>query len=97
MLSPREIALTAKISECMSEYRQLLYDDGPGYFEMTGPGDTWDAIGASKTARDGDINEFAHAVHVMQRMVMARCAQRMYPNEFRRRPAPVAPEENDAA
>jgi hypothetical protein len=45
--------------------------------------------GSSDVARDGDTNEFAHAVHIMQRMVMARSAQRMHPNEFGRRPAPV--------
>jgi len=89
-LSQRELDLTAKIGECVSEYRQLLYDDGDTYFEMTGPGgDMWDDIKASRTARDGDINEFSHAAHVMQRMVMARCAQRMYPDHYGRRPDPV--------
>ena len=76
-LSLRELNLINKIGECMSEYKDILYEDGPTYHAN------------SDIARDGDINDFSHAVHIMQRMVMARCAQRMYPDFFIRRPAPV--------
>ena len=72
-LSQRELDLITKIGECMSEYLDLLYADGYSH----------------TIARDGDINEFSHAVHIMQRMVMARCAQREHPGFFPRRPAPV--------
>ena len=92
-LSQRELALTAKIGECMAEYRSILYADGAEYYgTMQGA-----MVGAADIARDGDINEFAHAVHVMQRMVMARCAQRMYPKEFGRTPAPVVDSQHDTS
>lgn len=83
-LSQRELDLITKIGECMDEYRQILEEDGP----------TWEEIQCGlgfqlSTARDGDINEFSSAVHIMQRMVMARCAQRSYPDYFTRQPAPV--------
>lgn len=38
---------------------------------------------------EGDINEFAHHVHILQRQVMCRVAQRAHPNEFRRGRAQV--------
>lgn len=82
-LSQRELDLITKIGECMSEYRQLLYDDGPTFYIGTA------RIDHSDEARDGDINEFSQATHVMQRMVMARGAQRNHPDFFPRRPAPI--------
>jgi hypothetical protein len=83
-LSQRELDLIEKIGECMDEYRQLLDDDGLEVF-LTPQG------GARKrlTAKEGDLNEFSSAVHIMQRMVMARAAQRNHPDFFLRRPAPV--------
>ena len=84
-LSQRELDLITKIGECISEYRSILYADGADYYgTMAGS-----VVSAADIARDGDINEFSNAVHTMQRMVMARCAQRSYPKEFGRKPAPV--------
>jgi hypothetical protein len=88
-LSQRELDLIAKIGECMREYRQLLYDDGLDFFLNHETGGVAERSKHSDTARDGDINEFSQATHIMQRMVMSRSAQRMHPKEFGRRPAPV--------
>jgi hypothetical protein len=83
-LTRREIDLIEKIGQCMSEYRELLCDDGPDYYDTQSfRGDT---TGISEKVRDDDINEFVEAVHVLQRMVMSRCAQRCHPNKFFRRP-----------
>ena len=85
-LSQRELDLITKIGECIDEYRSILYEDEK----------TWEETevfpGFFATARDGDINEFSGAVHIMQRMVMARSAQRQHPDFFPRRPAPVVDE-----
>ena len=79
-LTKREIDLVTKLGECMNDYQAIVYDDGSDYFSDSSYSDT---------ARDGDINEFTGALHVLQRMIMSRSAEREHPGKFGRTPKPV--------
>ena len=83
MLTKRERKLVTKIGECMSEYSALLHDDGPDYYVSRKLSKKNRKV--SQLARENDITEFGTAVHVMQRQVMARSAQRSH-KEFPRNP-----------
>jgi len=71
-LTQRERDLVAKIGECASEFGAIRRGDADENGDNPG--------------FEGDGNEFCAAVHVMQRMVMARAAQRAHPDEYTRQP-----------
>jgi hypothetical protein len=79
-LTKREIDLVAKLGECMNDYQAIVYDDGSDY--------VFDSSNSS-AVRDGDINEFAAALHVLQRTIMARSAEREHIGHFTRSPRQV--------
>lgn len=64
-LTPAEIDLVQKLSECMDAFTQLI---NPSRMP--------------ESIRRSDLNEFAQGVHVLQRQVMARSAQRLYPELY---------------
>lgn len=76
-LTKRERKLVTKIGECMSDYAALVRDDGKDYY-LNAHYSKKENRAASTSARENDITEFCTAVHVLQRQVMARSAQRSH-------------------
>jgi hypothetical protein len=76
-LGPKEQALISALANAFTAYAALQLADCPQGHEL---------IDVERSARNGDRSEFAHHIHVLQRQVMARSAQREYPDMFTRRP-----------
>jgi len=62
-LSKRELDLTRVLAECWNEYTAILKEDGPNYYSKHPE--------ASDSAKVNDLREFAAAIHICQRQVMA--------------------------